>query len=185
MAKNARCYQKMLTFAENSNNLIFKTMKKIFLFALMVLTISLAAHAQELKKYENKAFSIEYPADWEVTWDGNSFMNLENPDEDIQFNITFNEQGPMKSELQECVDNWVYMKESHGHKVDQKKVMGDYALVRSIETDEDDGTQTVEVWFLMISFEPQCFSGTIKSPLNRANEALDVLVKMLATLSPK
>ena len=91
----------------------------------------------------------------------------------------------MKSELQECVDNWVYMKESHGHKVDQKKVMGDYALVRSIETDEDDGTQTVEVWFLMISFEPQCFSGTIKSPLNRANEALDVLVKMLATLSPK
>ncbi len=112
-------------------------------------------------------------------------MNLENPDEDIQFNITFNEQGPMKSELQECVDNWVYMKESHGHKVDQKKVMGDYALVRSIETDEDDGTQTLEVWFLMISFEPQCFSGTIKSPLNRANEALDVLVKMLATLSPK
>lgn len=87
-------------------------MKKIFLFALMVLTIGLAAHAQELKKYENKAFSIEYPADWEVTWDGNSFMNLENPDEDIQFNITFNEQGPMKSELQECVDNWVYMKES-------------------------------------------------------------------------
>ena len=105
-------------------------MKKIFLFALMVLTIGLAAHAQDLKKYENKAFSIEYPADWEVTWDGNSFMNLENPD-------------------------------------------------------EDDGTQTVEVWFLMISFEPQCFSGTIKSPLNRANEALDVLVKMLATLSPK
>ena len=46
----------------------------------MVLTIGLAAHAQELKKYENKAFSIEYPADWEVTWDGNSFMNLENPD---------------------------------------------------------------------------------------------------------
>ena len=84
MAKNARYYQKMLTFAENSNNLIFKTMKKIFLFALMVLTIGLAAHAQELKKYENKAFSIEYPADWEVTWDGNSFMNLENPDEDIQ-----------------------------------------------------------------------------------------------------
>ena len=126
-------------------------MKKIFLFALMVLTISLATHAQDLKKYENKAFSIEYPADWEVTWDGNSFMNLENPD----------------------------------HKVDQKKVMGDYALVRSIETDEDDGTQTVEVWFLMISFEPQCFSGTIRSPLNRANEALDVLVKMLATLSPK
>ena len=55
-------------------------MKKIFLFALMVLTIGLAAHAQDLKKYENKAFSIEYPADWEVTWDGNSFMNLENPD---------------------------------------------------------------------------------------------------------
>ena len=160
-------------------------MKKIVLFALMVLTISLAAHAQELKKYENKAFSIEYPADWEVTWDGNSFMNLENPDEDIQFNITFNEQGPMKSELQECVDNWVYMKESHGHKVDQKMVKDDYALVRSIETDEDDGTQTVVVWFLMITKEPEGFSGSIQSPIDRANEALDILVQMLATLSQK
>ena len=160
-------------------------MKKIFLFAVMVLTLSLATQAQEFKKYENKAFSIEYPADWEVTWDGDTYMNLANPDDDIRFDITFNEQGPMKSQLQECVDNWVYMKESHGHKVDQKKVMGDYALVRSIETDEDDGTQTVEVWYLMISFEPQGFSGSIRSSLKRANEALDVLVKMLATLSPK
>ena len=42
MAKNARYYQKMLTFAENSNNLIFKTMKKIFFFFLLVLNISLS-----------------------------------------------------------------------------------------------------------------------------------------------
>ena len=44
--------EKKLTFAKNSNNLIFKTMKKILLLALMVLTIGLAVHAQELKKEE-------------------------------------------------------------------------------------------------------------------------------------
>ena len=44
--------EKKLTFAKNSNNLIFKTMKKILLLALIVLTIGLAVHAQELKKEE-------------------------------------------------------------------------------------------------------------------------------------
>ena len=73
-----------------------------------------------------------------------------------------------------AADNWEYMKKSDGYQVDQKLVKDDYALVRSIETDEDDGTQTVVVWFLMITEEPQCFSGSIQSP-----------VEMLATLSQK
>ena len=77
------------------------------------------------------------------------------------------------------------MKESQGHVVDQKLVKDDYALVRSIETDEDDGPQKVVVWFIMISIEPQCFCGSIQSDLQHANEALDILVNMLSTLSPK
>ena len=84
-----------------------------------------------------------------------------------------------------AADNWEYMKKSDGYQVDQKLVKDDYALVRSIETDEDDGTQTVVVWFLMITEEPQCFSGSIQSPIERANEAIDILVEMLATLSQK
>ena len=160
-------------------------MKNIIIFAATVLTLSFAAHAQNYKTYENKAFSIDYPEKWEVTWDSDKFLNLADPDGNIRFDITFNEEGTTKAQLQYCVDNWIYMKESHGHKVDQKLVKDDYALVRSIETDEDKGTQTVVVWFLMISSEPQCFSGTINSDFDHANEALDILVNMLATLSPK
>ena len=74
------------------------------------------------------------------------------------FDVTYNERGPMKDQLQEAVDNWEYMKTSNGHKVDQKLVKEDYALVRSIETDEDDGGQTVVVWFVMITKEPEGFS---------------------------
>ena len=103
----------------------------------------------------------------------------------IRFDITYNDEGPMKSQLQMAADNWEFMKKGDGDTVDQKLVKDDYALVRSIQTDEDDGTQTVEVWFLMISQEPQCFSGSIKSPIGRANEAIDILVEMLATLSQK
>ena len=106
-------------------------------------------------------------------------------DEKILFDVGFNDEGPMKSQLQETVENWVLMKQGQGHKVDQKLVKEDYALVRSIETDKDSGKQTVVVWFLMISSEPQCFSGSIQSDLSHANEALDILVDMLATLSPK
>ena len=160
-------------------------MKKLSLLAMILLTLSLATRAQDVKTYENKAFSIDYPADWEVTWDSETFVNLASADEVIRFDISYNEFGPKKSELQECVDNLVSMKESQGHKVDQTRVQDDYALVRSIETNEDDGTKTVVVWFLMISSEPQCFCGTINSPFERANEALDILVKMLATLNPK
>lgn len=160
-------------------------MKRIITLAAMVLTLGLASHAQDFKTYENKAFSIDYPADWEVTWDSETFMNLANADGDIRFDISYSESGPTKEQLQQCVDNWVYMKESRGHEVDQKLVKDDYALVRSIETNEDDGTQKVVVWFIMISSEPECFSGSIQSDLQHANEALDVLVKMLATLNPK
>ena len=160
-------------------------MKRIILLAVMALTLGLASQAQEFKTYENKAFSIDYPADWEVTWDSETFMNLANADESIRFDISFNEEGPTKEQLQQCVDNWVYMKESKGYQVDQKLVKDDYALVRSIETDEDDDTQKVVVWFIIISTEPQCFCGTMNSDYEHANEALDALVNILATLNPK
>lgn len=160
-------------------------MKKLLLLVVAMLTFGLASHAQDVKTYENKAFSIDYPADWEVTWDSDSFVNLASADEEIRFDVSFNEIGPTKAQLQECVDNWVYMKENQGHKIDQKLVKDDYALVRSIETDKDDGSQNVMVWFVMISSEPQGFSGSIQCKFERTNEALDILVAMLATLSPK
>ena len=160
-------------------------MKKILTIWLMALMVSLVSTATDFKTYENEVFTINYPADWEVTYESDDCMNVATEDGEIRFDVTYNERGPMKDQLQMAVDNWEYMKTSNGHKVDQKLVKDDYALVRSIETDEDDGTQTVVVWFVMITQEPQGFSGSIQSPMSRANEALDILVEMLATLSQK
>ena len=150
-----------------------------------LLALSIAVHAQDVKTYQNKAFSIEYPANWQVTWDGDTYVNIATDDYAITFSCTFNEMGPTKSQLKEAVDNWVYMTQSNGATVDQKLLKDDYALVRSIMTDDEDGTKTVEIWYIMISTEPQGFSGSIKCPIDRGNEAQDVLVSMLATLSPK
>ena len=160
-------------------------MKKALMILLMALMVNLISTATDYKTFENETFTIGYPADWEVTFYGDDWMNLATEDGEIRFDVMYNEQGPMKDQLQAAADNWVYMKESSGHQVDQKLVRDDYALVRSIETDGDDGTQTVVVWYLMITQEPQCFSGSIQSPIDRANEALDILVEMLATLSQK
>ena len=160
-------------------------MKKILLFLLMALIVNLVSTATDFKTFENEKLKISYPADWEVSYYGDDWMNVASPDDEIRFDVTYNDYGPTKSQLKEAADNWEYMKTSNGHKVDQKLVKDDYALVRSIETDEDDGTQTVVVWFLMITKEPECFSGSIQSPISRANEAIDILVEMLATLSQK
>lgn len=162
-------------------------MKRIVLFSLASMVMSMFALAQEYKTFETKAFSIGYPSDWAVTWYGDEYVNIADEDGagDMRFDITFNDNGPKKSQLKECVDNWVYMKESNGQKVDQKLIKEDYALVRSIQTFEDDGTQSVEVWFIMISNEPECFSGSMQCPFEKANEALDILVNMLATIEPK
>ena len=160
-------------------------MKKALMILLMALMANLVSTATDFKTFENEIFTINYPADWEETYVDDDCLNVATEDGQIRFDVTYNERGPMKDQLQEAVDNWVYMKESHGHQVDQKVVKDDYALVRSIETDEDDGTQTVVVWFLMITQEPQCFSGSIQSPFDRANEAANILVEMLATLSQK
>lgn len=152
---------------------------------LMALMANLVSTATDFKTFENERFTISYPADWEVTYESDDCMNVATEDYEIRFDVTYNERGPMKDQLQQAADNWEYMKTSNGHQVDQKLVKDDYALVRSIEIDEDDGTQTVVVWFLMITQEPQCFSGSIQSPMSRANEAIDILVEMLATLSQK
>ena len=164
---------------------IMKIMKKTLMITLMALIVSLSSAATDFKTYENEIFSIGYPSDWEVTYESDDCMNVATEDGEIRFDVTYNERGPMKNQLQEAADNWEYMKKSNGHVVDQKLVKDDYALVRSIETDEDDGTQTVVVWFLMMTQEPQCFSGSIQSPMSRANEAIDILVEMLATLTQK
>ena len=160
-------------------------MKKILLFLLMALMLNLISTATDFKTFENEKLKISYPADWEVSYYGDDWMNVASPDDEIRFDVTYNDYGPTKSQLKEAADNWEYMKTSNGHKVDQKLVKDDYVLVRSIKTDEDDGTQTVVVWFLMITKEPECFSGSIQSPISRANEAIDILVEMLATLSQK
>ena len=60
-------------------------MKKSSLLVMILLTWSLATHAQNVKTYENKAFKIDYPADWEVTWDSETFVNLASADEVITF----------------------------------------------------------------------------------------------------
>lgn len=160
-------------------------MKKELMILLMALMVNLVSTATDFKTFENEKLTISYPADWEVSFYGDDWMNVASPDDEIRFDVTYNDYGPTKSQLKEAADNWEYMKTSNGHKVDQKLVKEDYALVRSIETDEDDGTQTVVVWFLMITKEPECFSGSIQSPMSRANEAIDILVEMLATLSQK
>lgn len=160
-------------------------MMRVLTILLMALMVSLVSTATDFKTYENEMFTISYPADWEVTYESDDCMNVATEDGEIRFDVTYNERGPMKDQLQMAVDNWEYMKTSNGHKVDQKLVKDDYALVRSIETDEDDGTQTVVVWFVMITKEPEGFSGSIQSPINRANEAIDILVEMLGTLSQK
>ena len=164
---------------------IMKIIKKALMITLMALIVSLSSAATDFKTYENEIFSIGYPSEWEVTYESDDCMNVATKDGEIRFDVTYNERGPMKNQLQEAADNWEYMKKSNGHVVDQKLVKDDYALVRSIETDEDDGTQTVVVWFLMMTQEPQCFSGSIQSPMSRANEAIDILVEMLATLTQK
>lgn len=160
-------------------------MMRVLTILLMALMVSLVSTATDFKTYENEMFTISYPADWEVTYESDDCMNVATEDGEIRFDVTYNERGPMKDQLQMAVDNWEYMKTSNGHKVDQKLVKDDYALVRSIETDEDDGTQTVVVWFVMITKEPEGFSGSIQSPISRANEAIDILVEMLGTLSQK
>ncbi len=162
-----------------------KIMKKALMISLMALMVSLSSAAADFKTFENEKFTLGYPSDWEVSYYGDDWVNVVSEDEEIRFDVTYNDEGPMKNQLQEAVDNWEYMKKSNGHQVDQKLVKDDYALVRSIETDEDDGTQTVVVWFVMITKEPEGFAGSIQSPISRANEAIDILVEMLATLSQK
>ena len=62
-------------------------MKNSLLISLIVFALGINTHAQELKTYENKAFRIDYPAGWEVTWDGESFVNIANEDGDIKFDV--------------------------------------------------------------------------------------------------
>ena len=58
-------------------------MKKIFVFLLMALMMNLISTAADFKTFENEKFTIGYPADWEVTYYGDDWMNAASADDEI------------------------------------------------------------------------------------------------------
>ena len=75
-------------------------MKKALMILLMALMVNIVSMATDFKTFENVMFTISYPADWEVTFYGDDWMNVATDDDEIRFDVTYNERGPMKNQLQ-------------------------------------------------------------------------------------
>ena len=63
-------------------------MRKALMFSLMALMVGLSAAAADFKTFENEKFTINYPADWEVSFYGDELVNITTEDDEIRFDVS-------------------------------------------------------------------------------------------------
>lgn len=96
-----------------------------------------------------------------------------------ELNVAFNESGPTDSQLKEAMDNWTMMKKNNGETVDEAKVDGNIATLRSVK----DGT--VNEFFLVVLDGTKGVSGTLSFPEAAAEKYEALLMPFLKSFKLK
>ena len=94
-------------------------------------------------------------------------------------NVAFNETGPTDSQLNEAMVNWTNMKKNNGETVDEAKVDGNIATLRSVK----DGT--VNEFFLVVLDGSKGVSGTLSFPEAQAEKYEALLMPFLKSFKLK
>lgn len=95
------------------------------------------------------------------------------------FNVAFNETGPTESQLGEAMGNWTNMKKNNGETVDEPKIDGNIATLRSTK----DGT--VNEFFLVVFDGSKGVSGTLSFPEAQAEKYEAMLMPLLKSFKLK
>ena len=122
-------------------------------------------------EYDCSGFTISYPNDLKVTWDGDEMVNLSNDDGSVFIDASFSSWGTKKSQLMEGAKNFVSMFENLGW-----TPVGDPVVDGNIVTALLKGDGEINNFFIIAGDDSHSVSGSVKYDEELAGE-YDALVK--------
>lgn len=167
-------------------------MKKIFAilaFAAMTLTVS----AQNMKTFDGKLFSCQYPAEFEAEdqWDDEAF-NAKGKDEVGFLSVSIGDQDMTVQQLKEWADGMRSMTEKSfgeptGWKAGAATVKGKQVTFRAEGEEEVDDTKVPAVKYVYLYVTPQkkCFSGELKFKKSDEAKYKPLVDKIIASCKSK
>lgn len=108
-------------------------------------------------EYDCSGFTISYPNDLEVSWDGDEMVNLANDDGSVIIDATFSSWGSREIKLKETVKNFIGLLENQGWEaVGEPEVKG-CAATALLKNDEEFNN-----FFIISNGKDHTVSGSVK-----------------------
>ena len=173
-------------------------MKKFFMMMALA-AMTLTASAQDLKTFDGKLFSCQYPANFEAQeqWFDESFnAKVENS---IEFlSVSVSDLDMSADQLQQWADGMKMMTESSfgeptGWKADAPVVKGKQVTFRAegeeevydSEKEEDVKVPAIKYVYCMITPEKKCFTGELKFKKSDEAKYKPLFAKIIASFKAK
>lgn len=172
-------------------------MKKIFMMmALMAMTLTASAQDAELKTYDCKPFTCQYPADYEADEDPffDTMFSAEK-DETHKMQMSLNDQKIASLQAFKAYTenikkvNTVFLGEPTGWKVDAPVYKGMTMTIRRVKEEEYDEAGKV----MMVAYDfasvgsktKRLFAGIIRYPLSEDAKYKPLIDKIVASIKEK
>ena len=176
-------------------------MKKLFVFAIAALSMSLVAcsggkkdnsasesseatqSVAEIKDgntYEGKSYTVTYPKDWKESFSSEDILNVKSADDAMLFSINFGESGPTVDQLKQTGDNMKIVNKSDYKEIGEPKINDNLLILRRVTNDGE-----VELSYVKVLDGTKGIMGNIKAPADKEAEAEKALMSMLASVKMK
>ena len=178
-------------------------MKKLFLFAVVALSMGLVActgsnntststsasnndaaqNAEEItdgNTFEGKNYSVTYPKDWKETFSSSNILNAKSADELMSLSMNFTETGPSVDQLEETGANMKIVNQSEYKEVGDPKIDGNVVVVRRVGKDGE-----VEFSYVKVLDGTSGVMGSVKAPGDKEADAEKIMQSILASVKMK
>ena len=108
-------------------------------------------------EYDCSGFTINYPNDLEVTWDGDEMVNLSNDDGSVFIDATYSDWGTREINLKKSVNDFVSLFKNQGW-----EPIGDVAVNGNIGTCKLENSEEFNNFFIVSNGKDHTVSGSVK-----------------------
>jgi hypothetical protein len=131
-------------------------------------------------EYDCSGFTISYPNDLEISWDGDEMVNLSNDDGSVFIDATFSSWGTREIKLKETVKNFIGLLENQGWEAVGKPEVKGYVAKALLKNDEE-----FNHFFIISNGKDHTVSGSVKYDQEMASVYDDYVMPIIYSIKVK
>lgn len=131
-------------------------------------------------EYDCSGFTISYPNDLEISWDGDEMVNLSNDDGSVFIDATFSSWGTREIKLKETVKNFIGLLENQGWEAVGEPDVKGYVAKALLKNDEEFNN-----FFIISNGNDHTVSGSVKYDQEMASVYDDYVMPIIYSIKVK